>query len=518
MINKFARLVESLDKERPAGAELYPYLSNFFAALPEDSDRVWAVYLLQKGIHTRAGTYPVLRAYASCITGIPDWMIDHSTVVTGDKAEALALLFDHTGAKELSLTQVMHFVSDFKSLSDEPRIKGLEEIWLSCDEAGRRLVNKMIMSGFLANVMSQDLAGCLSIITGCQKHTLATRLDTPWQPHQTTWLDLIRTEDLQQENNHPCAFSPVQKVDENCVSRLPLHDFTAEYRWQGKRIQCVWRSNQVSVWTKDGQLIGREVPELKTLDFSGFTSLVLEGCVLNLSGNHGKKQSTTSRQHLIIFHDLHEINDEDITHLAPGQRKELLAGVLSGFGDKANIRFSHNLDFGSLAMLIAMREDAGSRFATGIILKSKTANAFEKPWLEWPAEPIKLRAVIMYVKTDLPASRTPVEYTLGLWKKENDETSLVSITKCPPPEFGHQNESFLEVLYAQVDARFGPVLNLRHHMVVSLKFDYALASLKHKSGYILMRPIMEEWLPGQAANQADDLEALKILVLNSTAL
>ena len=151
----------------------------------------------------------------------------------------------------------------------------------------------------------------------------------------------------------------------------------------------------------------------------------------------------------------------------------------------------------------------------GLMIKKKTSEYVSgRPrgeWFKWKKEPHIVDTVLMYAQRGHgKRSSFYSDYTFGLWEENN----LLPIGKA---YFGFTDEE-LKLLDKWVRnntaERFGPVRGVKPDLVLEIAFDSVHISNRHKSGVALRFPRVNRIRWDKPANEADDLDSLKDLVVD----
>jgi len=129
-------------------------------------------------------------------------------------------------------------------------------------------------------------------------------------------------------------------------------------------------------------------------------------------------------------------------------------------------------------------------------------------WFKWKRNTLTLDCVLLYAQRGSgKRSSFYSDYTFGVWHEEK----LVPIGKAYS---GFTDEELLKLdkwIRANTSNRFGPVLEVKHELVLEIEFDSIHASNRHKSGLAMRFPRVQRIRWDKPATEADTLETARKL-------
>ncbi len=99
------------------------------------------------------------------------------------------------------------------------------------------------------------------------------------------------------------------------------------------------------------------------------------------------------------------------------------------------------------------------------------------------------------------------DYTFGVWH----EAALVTIGKAYSGFTDAELHQLDKWIRANTINRFGPVLEVKHELVLEIEFDSIHASTRHKSGLAMRFPRVQRIRWDKPAAEADTLETARKL-------
>ena len=282
----FAQLVENIDKSTKTNLKIKALELYFKNASNED--KVWAIALFSSKRPKRAIKSSNLRMYASEVANVPLWLFEESYHIVGDLAETIALIVPETKlkiTKKYSLSKVINEIINLKNCSENDQKKYLINQWLHLNYYSRFVFNKLITGGFRIGVSQKLMTKSLSNVTGIDQDTIAYQILGDWDPQKTTFEDLILDPDKQSLIYKPYPFYLAHSLDLNLEKLGDCSDWVYENKWDGIRGQLIKRNNEVMVWSRGGELISNQFPDLVKIGNYISNGTVLDGEILPYKNN-----------------------------------------------------------------------------------------------------------------------------------------------------------------------------------------------------------------------------------------
>ncbi|WP_375464772.1 cisplatin damage response ATP-dependent DNA ligase [uncultured Methylobacterium sp.] len=338
----------------------------------------------------------------------------------------------------------------------------------------------------------------------------------------------------------PMLSHPIE--EETDFDKLAPGDFSAEWKWDGIRVQLVGGLDRESrriakIYSRTGEDISGAFPDLaEAVTFTG----TLDGELLILRG--GRVQSfNVLQQRLnrkavtaklleefpahVRAYDLLTADGADLRGLPFTERRARLEAFVANL-DHARIDASPLVPFASWDDLTAARADPASIGAgddadaiEGVMLKRLDSPYLpgrpKGPWWKWKREPHRVDAVMMYAQRGHgKRSSFYSDYTFGVWRdREDGGPELVPV--------GKAYHGFTDAELAKLDRyvrnhtvkRFGPVREVGYGMegglVLEIAFEGVQRSTRHKSGVAMRFPRVSRIRWDKPAAEADRIELLE---------
>jgi DNA ligase-1 len=318
-------------------------------------------------------------------------------------------------------------------------------------------------------------------------------------------------------------------LEEADWAALEFDQFSAEWKWDGIRVQIVGGRSETHLFSRTGDDVGRSFPDV----LSGFSfDAVLDGELLVLRDGHvaafndlqqrlnrkgvSKRQLEQFPAHVRLY-DALLIDGEDLRQLPFSARRARLeawhARVRPLRTDLSPIIEAGSKD--ELQRLWAATRETGIE---GIMLKRRespyVAGRPKGLWWKWKRAPLTLDCVLMYAQRGSgKRSSYYSDYTFGAWRDVSGaEPELVPVGKA---YFGFTDEELLQIdrwVRNHTVESFGPVRAVAPGLVFEVAFDAVQKSTRHKSGVAMRFPRIHRIRWDKPAAEADRLETLLAMI------
>ena len=570
-MNRFAELLDRLAYE-PGRNNKLRLITAYFRETP-DPDRGYALAALTGALSFKHAKPALVRGLIAARADPVLFALSYDYV--GDLSETVALMWpsalmrEHDGKPPPpTLTDV---VTTLRTLGKAELPAQLAR-WLDeLDEIGRWALLKLV-TGAMRIGVSARLAKTAAAALG-DKDTHDVELI--WPGLAPPYLDLFAWLEGRAEkpvNRIPAPFRPVMlahAIEDADFARLDASDFTAEWKWDGIRVQavggCDEHGNDASrLYSRTGEDITSGFPDLLpslrlqessevTLDDSrkplrtfrhqafaidGELLVVREGRVqsFNVLQQRLNRKTVTPRLmkefpiHLRAY-DLLGDGDNDLRELPFDERRRRLVDFIAALDDP-RIDLSPQVPFATWGELAAVRADpaaAGADAAAveGIMLKRRDAPYLPgRPkglWWKWKRDPHVIDAVLMYAQRGHgKRSSYYSDYTFGVWTEADGNEQLVPVGKA---YFGFTDEELLRIdrfVRRNTTESFGPVRHVVHEpdrgLVLEVAFEGLQRSARHRSGVAMRFPRISRLRWDKPPREADRLETLERMLASAAAV
>lgn len=438
----------------------------------------------------------------------------------------------------LSLTEVITTLA----MLGKTELPGQLARWLDgLDEVGRWALLKLVTGAMRVGV-SARLAKTAVAALGDKDPDAIEVLWPALMPPYTDLFAWVEGRSEKPRSDDPVPFRPVMlshPIDAADFARLDPAQFSAEWKWDGIRVQAVAARRAdgqriARLYSRTGEDISGTFPDLvDSLAIDG----VLDGELLIM--REGRVQSFAVLQqrlnrkkvtpqllaefpaHLRAY-DLLADGADDLRELPFEVRRARLESLI-GRLNSPRIDLSSTIPFADweeLARARATPAEAGAGIdaaaVEGVMIKQRSSAYLpgrpKGPWWKWKRDPFVVDAVLMYAQRGHgKRSSFYSDYTFGLWGgPEGDELAPV----------GKAYFGFTDAELAEIDRfvrrntvnRFGPVREVVHERDHGLVFEVAFEGLqrstRHRSGIAMRFPRISRLRFDKPPRDADRLETL----------
>ncbi len=574
----FARLLDCLVYTQSRNRKV-ALLGHYFRTAP-DPDRGWALAALTDGVPIRL---PLRRMLGDLVTRFIDPVLYRlSRDYVGDTAETVSLLWPDNGAVvprkqidtviqseeqlektsckasqlpldlapraeilessrevaighnsgepvELSLGAVVEAMADGTTAERTERLGRLLD---QLDASGRWALLKLIGGAPRVGVSARLARTALAEIYGCD----VSEIEEIWHALEPPYLDLFQWLDGKAERPDPGAkpvFRPVMlahPIEEEDWPRLSPEDFSAEWKWDGIRVQIAARGGDIRMFSRQGDDISGAFPEIRSA-FHGHDCVVDGELLVMRDGKIAPfndlqqrlnrksvtpKMMTTYPPHVRLY-DLLFDGHEDLRGLSFGERRARLEAWHAEQHPRLT-DVSPLVEFKTFGELGELWSSARAEGIEGLMLKRRgstyRAGRVKGEWFKWKRAALTLDCVLMYAQRGSgKRSSYYSDYTFGVWRTdENGEKQLVPVGKAYS---GFTDEELLLLdrwIRNHTTETFGPVRAVEPQMVFEVAFDAVQPSTRHKSGVAMRFPRIHRIRWDKPAAEADTLETILRLV------
>ncbi len=547
-MNRFAALLDALAFEPSRNAKLR-LIVDYFRTTP-DPDRGYALAALTDALSFRYAKPNLIKTLIA--ERVDPHLFALSYDYVGDLSETVALLWPAPESADAkpppSLSEVIRALMQAGS-SELPRL--LAGFLDGLDETGRWALLKLITRALRIGVSARLAKQALAEFGNRPIHDI----EDVWHALEPPYLDLfawLEGREPKPETSNPAPFHAAMlahALEETDITGLALDAFSAEWKWDGIRIQACGGAlpdgrRIVRLYSRTGEDISGAFPDLVgELLREPAVSFALDGELLIL--RDGKTQAfgvlqqrlnrkTVSAKLLTDFpahiraYDLLSLDGEDLRPLPFDERRRRLETfVVAAKSDRLDL--SPRVNAPSWPALAEARRDPASAGAgadadaiEGIMLKRKDSPYLPgRPkgyWYKWKRDPATIDAVLMYAQRGHgKRSSLYSDYTFGVWDRgEQGDDVLVPVGKA---YFGFTDAELRQLdLFVRnhTTNRFGPVREVSHEknsgLVLEIAFEGLNRSSRHKSGLAMRFPRIARIRWDKPAQDADRIETLAALL------
>lgn len=515
-------------------------LTDYFRTTP-DPDRGLALAAITRDLELQSVKPAMLRALIAERTDPA--LFAYSYDYVGDLAETISLIWpgpsETSAGANLPLGIVVH------ELQNASRREGplLVASWLDLLGISERYaLLKLVTGGLRVGVSARLAKQALADFGGVD----VVEIEELWHGQAPPYEALFAW--LEGRGPKPAAtaaapFRPVMlatALDEADIPSLDPSAYSAEWKWDGIRVQAVCEGGVRRLYSRTGDDISGAFPDiLEAMDYEG----AIDGELL--VGRHGEtgldtatfsdlqqrlNRKTVSAKQLrdypafVRAYDLLQEGDQqtgrDLRTLPFSERRARLQNFVSRL-DPRRFDLSPVLPFTDFAELARFRANPPHPVIEGVMLKRHDSAYLpgrpKGPWFKWKRDPFTVDAVIVYAQRGHgKRSSYYSDFTFAVWAGPEDDPMLVPVGKA---YFGFTDEELKlldKFVRENTVERFGPVRSVRaepdHGLVVEVAFEGLNRSTRHKSGVAMRFPRFSRLRWDKPPREADRLETLEKLL------
>ena len=547
-MNRFAALLDRLAYEPSRNNKLR--LLTDYLRTEADPDRGYALAAMTGGLTFAHAKPALIRALISERADPTLFAMSYDYV--GDLSETTALLWPaphrlDEADEAPSLSQIVEQLHETSKAALPQRLAG----WLDMlDETGRWALLKLITGGLRIGVSARLAKTAVASMGGLAPNDV----EEVWHGLRPPYLDLfawVEGREPRPVTDDPAPFrTPMlaHAIDERDFGVLDPDDFSAEWKWDGVRVQAVCGCDAQGLrvqrlYSRTGEDMSQSCPDmLEALGAAGFGDVAIDGELLVVREGRvqpfGVLQQRLNRKSVsarlladyplhIRAYDLLMENGEDLRPLHFMQRRARLEALIER-RRPARFDLSPLVPFATWEALTRARLDPASAGAgedadaiEGVMLKRLQSiyvpGRPKGPWWKWKRDPFNVDAVLMYAQRGHGRrSSFYSDFTFGVWRAGANGDELAPVGKA---YFGFTDEEL-----GQLDKwvrnntlnRFGPVREVSHGpgdgLVLEIAFEGLNRSARHKSGLAMRFPRIARIRWDKPAKDADRIEALERLL------
>ncbi|KKB77143.1 ATP-dependent DNA ligase [Devosia soli] len=518
-MRRFADLLELLALT-PSRTRKIEALKRYFSEVP-DPDRGIALAVLTGEMNIRNVKPALLRE--TVLAQVDETLFALSYDYVGDLGETIALIWPHQAEGELPGLSTLVDLLNFTSKAELPKVIGgllsqaaIHERWALVKLATGSL--RIGVSARLAKTALADMSG-----------VALQDIEEVWHglkpPYENLFAWLEGRAD-RPDIDHAARFHPLMlsnPIEDRDFEKLDPKDFSAEWKWDGIRVQLVMGPLGVSMFSRTGDDIGGSFPDVvenaageavldgELLVGHGFDALSFNDLQQRLNRKVPSGKQMQELPAFVRVYDMLFDGDEDVRALGWEARRGRLEKWFRN-NPQTRMDVSEILPFKDWDDLGRLRRQGADEHGhEGVMIKLRTAPYVPgRPkgnWFKWKRDPNVVDAVLMYAQRGHgKRSSYYSDYTFGVWKGNE----IVPIGKA---YFGFTDEELKQIdkwIRAHTTAAFGPVREVKKELVFEVAFDSAQKSGRHKSGVALRFPRINRirWdKPAQEAARIEDMEA-----------
>lgn len=523
----FADLYAELDATTRTQAKLDALVRYFDGVDPADG--AWATYILAGRRMKRLVGPRKLRDWLAEASGLPDWLVEETYQHVGDLAETISLLMEddiERPAVQGSLAGwIEQAVLGLLDMDEDARKDHVIANWRALPRPACFLYNKLLTGSLRVGVSRGLVERALATLSGLPRALIARRLMGEFEPTAQFFRCLFDAEQREERAGQPYPFFLAAPLEGGPESLGDLHEWLAEWKWDGIRAQLIARPAGIWLWSRGEEPMAGRFPEVESAA-KKLPEAVLDGellawdtDVMPFSQMQRRIQRKTIGEKLLrevpvvfLAYDLLEDAGVDWRDRPLEERRARLEEVIAAVDDPA-LRLSPAADAADWANLATLRETSRDRRVEGLMLKRKASpyrsGRVRGDWWKWKIDPLSIDAVLLYAQPGHGRrANLYTDYTLAV----ADGESYVPIAKAYSGLTDEEIGRLDRWIRRNTVEKFGPVRSVKPEQVLEIAFEGIQPSPRHKSGIALRFPRIVRWRHDKPVAEADTLDQVKELL------
>jgi DNA ligase-1 len=525
----FSQLLDGLVYTRSRNAKLK--LIGDYLKRTADPDRGYALAALTGELNLPAVKAAAIRAITE--ERIEPTLFYMSWDYVGDLAETVALLWPKAVEQPPEIDdgtlRISSVVERLASLGRSEAPQALARMLDHLDASGRYALLKLATGELRIGVSARLAKLALAEAFGLD----VDAVEEVWHGIGPPYLPLFAWAEGRGEQptaqNVPVfrPFMLAHALEDLCVS---MHDYAAEWKWDGIRVQIVRVGGETRLYSRAGDDITRSFPEVAAaFQCEGVLDgeLLVRGEFQGADEHGGAAASFNALQQrlgrkivsakmlsdypaFVRLYDLLFDGGEDLRPLPWTERRARLEAFVPKL-DPERFDLSATIPASTFEELEQIRAGARDAAIEGVMLKRRdspyVAGRRAGLWYKWKRDPLTADCVLMYAaRGSGKRSSYYSDYTFGCWNEENE---LLPVGKA---YFGFTDEELMwldRFVRNHTLQRFGPVREVEKSLVLEVAFDSIHESKRHKSGLAMRFPRISRIRRDKPAHEADRIETLR---------
>jgi DNA ligase 1 len=357
---------------------------------------------------------------------------------------------------------------------------------------------------------------------------MSHRMMGNWSPTVEFYQMLIAQDTGASDISRPYPFFLAYPLEGELSSLGDIHDWQAEWKWDGIRAQVIRRGGENFIWSRGEELVTERYPEIAQAAVSLPDGIVLDGELLawrddsvlpfaQLQRRIGRK--TIGKKMLadvpVIFmaYDLLESEGIDQRQQPLQWRRTKLEEIVGSI-HQSSLKLSPVLQAPSWEDLAKQSEESRQRRVEGLMLKrcqsSYRVGRQKGDWWKWKINPYTIDAVLIYAQRGSgKRASLYTDYTFGVW---DDSGNLIPFAKAYSGLTDEEIRQVDRFIRQNTQEKFGPVRTVKPELVFELAFEGIQESARHKSGIAVRFPRILRWRTDKPIQEADTLQTIRALL------
>lgn len=526
-MQQFAHLLDNLVYTQSRNRKL-ALLETYLRTAP-DPARGWALAALTDGVPLKL---PLRRILSDLVGAFTDPVLYRlSRDYVGDTAETVALLWPDAN-QPLPPPRLDEVVAGLSNASTTERAALLASYLDRLDGSGRFALLKLIGGAPRVGVSARLAKTALAQAFGHSVDDIEEiwhALTPPYQP----LFDWLEGRSTRPDPGLVPVFRPVMlahPIADDDWPKLTPSDFTAEWKWDGIRVQIAARGGAVRLFTRQGDDASLAFPDIvaayEPFDIvaDGELLVMRDGNVAPFNDLQQRLNRKSVTPKMLREHPAHvrlyDLLFDSARDLRVRPLHERRAALEAWFEQHRPQRtdISAQIPFLHFSELDSLWSEARAEGIEGLMLKRRAgaylAGRVKGEWYKWKRAPLTLDCVLMYAQRGSgKRSSFYSDYTFGVWRTAEPGTrDLVPVGKAYSGFTDAELKRLDKWIRDHTIDRFGPVRSVTAGLVLEVAFDAVHTSNRHKSGVAMRFPRVHRIRWDKPADEADTLETVLALI------
>ena len=411
------------------------------------------------------------------------------------------------------------------------------ELWKKIPEEEHYILNKLITGGFRIGVSKGLVVKSIAIAYKLDESIILERLMTIEAPTKEWFLELVKHRENEQSDRGaiPYPFYLASPVNLDQLTKLPVHEWRLENKWDGIRGQLIRRKSGIFLWSRGEELINTSFPEIVSMAENLPCGTVLDGEILCWKNGSKKPMTFASLQRRLgrksvsnklikeypakfVAYDIMENNSEDLRNVPLRYRIEQLE-QLQKDTSHPGLLFGECKKIVNWDQLKETRDKTVVEGAEGLMIKKSDsvylAGRKRGNWWKYKHDPMTLDVVLIYAQAGTgKRANLFTDYTFALWDKPNTTDEPRKLVTFAKAYSGLNNEEIIKLdrwIRSHTKERYGPTRVVREQQVFEIAFEGVMESKRHKCGLAVRFPRILRWRVDKGTEEADCLKQAQAL-------
>jgi|GEM_PF-4334061 len=462
-------------------------------------------------------------------SGIPDWLYEESFNIVKDTEETLSLISD-PGIQRFTNSLrdwLKENIDPLRDLSTDEQRNFVLSKFFSFAQKERLLFLKFITGKIKLCADKKNVIKALSAFSKLDEEIITYRLTKYAYPEPGYCSKLFEVSDLDIANCRPYPFMSSCELPNDSTLQIDPHNWVAEWKWKGIRIQVVKRDGKSYIWSRSHEFLSDKFPDLVE-DFSKLPDdVVLDGQLTSDSDPEAVQKRLSNKISLTLINrypvrfiafDILECETKDIRFKSLKERRTELEKIFSS----ASFNYSQPagiISFDCFEDLNRIRSSMNNACAEGMLIKDSQSvyhqSSTSSGWYTLKKERCTLNAALLYIQRDYqsyePGTSTIKIMTFGV--SEGD--SLVSVAKTDCNLSSQDLFELEKYIKENTTERVGPIRVLKPGLIFELSFDDVVYSKRTKSGINIISPQISSWKKELTINDIHSIDYLRNFISGS---